>query len=118
MKRPDKILKIYETKNVCKKVYFGTKEAAEDHIKKLANSTNARPAQAYLCHKCNSWHITSWTAPDYKMWEEHFNKEVERVNRDLDIVFDEMQDEFNDMQRQLIDARHEIIRTRIQALKK
>jgi hypothetical protein len=80
MQKPPKIIKIFETKNICKKVYFGTKEAADKHIARRSKEEKAKPATSYLCHKCNCWHTTSWTAPDIHQVIEEINDEIDRLN--------------------------------------
>lgn len=80
MQKPPKIIKIFETKNICKKVYFGTKEAADIHIARRSKEEKAKPATSYLCHKCSCWHITSWTAPDIHQLIEDINAEIDRIN--------------------------------------
>ncbi|MFZ4415013.1 MAG: hypothetical protein ACOYOV_18145 [Bacteroidales bacterium] len=83
LRKPNlKKIKIRETSNVCKKVYFGTKEIADAFIKKRSWEKNARPATSYLCHKCNCWHLTSWESPDV----ERFIKEIQS---DIDILDEE-----------------------------
>ena len=55
----------------CKKTsYVSLKEANKDIDRIKAKSTRAKmPERAYLCHKCNLYHLTS--IPDYKkMYEE------------------------------------------------
>ena len=88
-------IRIKSTHNLCKKVYFGTKEAADEHIKKRSTDKNAKPAESYLCHKCNAWHITSWTSPDVdKVFKEH----------------DQMIDEFIEEYYQAVEANNQIIK--------
>lgn len=83
LKRPNfKKLRIKETSNVCKKVYFGTKEIADAFIKKRSGEKNARPATSYLCHRCNCWHLTSWEAPDVE-------KFIKEIQEDIDILDEE-----------------------------
>ena len=82
MRKPPIIKKIYLDKELCKKVYFGTKEEADRHIEKI-NKTSVRdkkPVRSYLCHKCHCWHLTSWDAPDILKIVEAINTEIESVN--------------------------------------
>jgi len=53
----------------CKKASFKDEEIAMKYIKKLqATSKRDRiPQRAYLCEKCNTWHLTS--KPDYNKVE-------------------------------------------------
>lgn len=92
MKPQRKIIKIFETKNICKKVYFGTKEAAEFHIIKRATEEDAKTARSYLCHKCNCWHITSWTAPDVEGVIAEMNAHIDTINADAEEWYLEHED--------------------------
>jgi len=93
LKRPNfKFLKIKETSNVCKKVYFGTKKIADDFIKKRSNEKDARPATSYLCHLCNCWHITSWEAPDIVHFIKQVNEDIEAIEREYYKQYDQDND--------------------------
>lgn len=93
LKRPNfKFLKIKETSNVCKKVYFGTKQVADDFILKRSKEKDARPATSYLCHKCNCWHITSWEAPDITHFIKQVNEEIEAIENEYYRQYDQDND--------------------------
>jgi hypothetical protein len=68
-------------KKYCKKVSFGTEADANFYIEKL-RKTSTRPiipVRAYLCEKCNNWHLTHIQQEDIpKILAEH-----ERVLRAL-----------------------------------
>jgi len=79
LKKPNILrLKIKETDNTCKKVYFATQQFADDYIKKLqrTSSRDVMPVESYLCSICSCWHLTSWSAVDLQ-------KEFDRVNSEL-----------------------------------
>lgn len=82
MQKPRKIAHLHATKNVCKKVYFGTEKAANEHIAKLQQTSKRDkvPVRAYLCYRCNCWHLTSWEAPDIDLFIKHINEEVDELN--------------------------------------
>lgn len=62
---PEK-LRIKETGNYCKKVYFGTQKDADEYIAKLQKTSKRDkvPVNSYLCERCKCWHLTSWTQLD------------------------------------------------------
>jgi len=44
----------------CKKVSYSTQEFAEMDIKRFGSmNREVKPTRAYLCIKCNTWHLTS-----------------------------------------------------------
>lgn len=92
MQQPRKIARIVETKIRCKKVYFGTKEAADNYVTKLQKNSKRDkiPVRSYLCSKCNCWHLTSWEAPDITKIFEEVNDEIDRVNAEMERMY--MQD--------------------------
>jgi len=106
MNKPKKILKLFETKNVCKKVYFATKAAADYHIKKKSGEGGSRPAHSYLCFKCNCWHITSWTELDINAFIDQFNSEVDEVNKYMESCFNSDIQLMIDMGNELVDLRN------------
>lgn len=55
-------------KPVCKKVYYGSKKAAEDAILNIVSTSHRKkiPTRAYKCAKCKSWHLTSQDTPEHK----------------------------------------------------
>lgn len=86
MKQPNKIAHFNPTKNVCKKVYFGTMEEADKHIAKLQKESKREkvPVRSYLCPKCNCWHLTSWSAPDIEHFVEQINREIDAFNAQIE----------------------------------
>lgn len=62
----------------CSKTKFRDEKTALDFITKL-NKTSARsvrPLRAYLCQRCNTWHLTS-QENDY----DKLKNEIERLNK-------------------------------------
>ena len=95
LKKPNILrLKIKETDNTCKKVYFATQQFADDYIKKLqrTSSRDVMPVESYLCSICSCWHLTSWTSPDIKKEFDQINAELEAteemINRHIKIIND------------------------------
>ena len=87
MKQPRKINHIRADKEgYCKKVYFGSKQQADNYIAKLQKeSTRSKvPVRSYLCYKCNSWHLTSWEAPDIENLICQINEDIDCLNADLE----------------------------------
>jgi len=90
LRKPNiKRLKIHSTSNVCKKVYFGTKEVADAFILKRSKEGDARPATAYLCHRCNCWHLTSWETPD-------IDKLIKEIQNDIDMIQEEYERQYQE----------------------
>lgn len=48
-------------KEPCKKIKYGTKEIAEEDMKRIKKSSKKEilPIRAYKCKICNCWHLTS-----------------------------------------------------------
>ena len=45
---------------ICKKTSYSTENFANEDLKRLQSSKrNNIPTRSYLCHKCNTWHLTS-----------------------------------------------------------
>jgi len=71
--------RITKNSKVCKKVYFATEADADYYIKKLAKTSkrDTKPVRAYLCEKCNCWHLTSWAEVDIDKAFQDIDAEVE-----------------------------------------
>lgn len=91
MQQPRKLRKLQPDAQVCKKVYFGTKEAADEHIVRVqrVSTRDKVPVRSYLCHKCHTWHLTSWDAPDMLHWVSQMNKDIEAINNELGRQYEE-----------------------------
>lgn len=50
-----------ETKQYCRKVSFADEKSANDYLQRLSKTSirEVVPQRAYLCEKCNAWHLTS-----------------------------------------------------------
>ena len=86
LKKPNILrLKIKETDNTCKKVYFATQQFADDYIKKLQKTSNRKivPVGSYLCPICKCWHLTSGTAVDLQKEFDKINTELRNENKRL-----------------------------------
>ena len=48
-------------KEPCKKIKYGTKEIAEEDLKRIRKTSKKEilPVSVYKCAQCNSWHLTS-----------------------------------------------------------
>ena len=86
MKQPRKIHHIRADKEYCKKVAFGTKRDADLYIAKIKKESKRDkiPARSYLCYKCNTWHLTSWEAPDIENLICQINEDIDSLNADLE----------------------------------
>ena len=89
-------LKIKETGNVCKKVYFATQKDADEYISKLQKTSKREkvPVNSYLCERCKAWHLTSWSTPDVK-------KVIEDINSDINTIIDEYNESLEHNETQL-----------------
>lgn len=105
MKQPTKIKKIKIDGSYCKKVSFATKKDADWHIQKKSQSDNAKPAQSYLCHRCNAWHITSWINEDFVHLIKQLNIEIEAINKQNDEMYIEATDAICLMNNILVDLK-------------
>ena len=108
-------LKIKETGNYCKKVYFGTQEMADAYIAKL-NKTSTRekvPVESYLCHTCNCWHLTSWQSPDIAKFIDDTNAELDAFRADYDYVFEHNMQVMDYMAKLYQDAQIEIANLKV-----
>ena len=65
---------------ICKKVSFINEKFALEYIDKLQRtSTRSRkPVNAYLCHHCLSWHLTSIELKEIKQLK-FLNRQVENL---------------------------------------
>ena len=86
MKKPERIKLIKPEKEYCKKVAFGTKEAADYYLVKIKRNSKREkvPERSYLCYKCNCWHLTSWEAPDIELLFVQINSEIEELNKSIE----------------------------------
>ena len=86
MQQPRKIQHIRADKEYCKKVYFGTRQQADSYIAKIQKESTRQkvPVRSYLCFRCNSWHLTSWEAPDIENLIGQINAEIDCLNADME----------------------------------
>jgi predicted RNase H-like nuclease (RuvC/YqgF family) len=81
--------KIKKDSIVCRKVKFSDENSALFTIKKIEeNSTiKKKPNRAYLCEKCNCWHLTS--RPDIYVIQNE-NKELKKKTEELIKTIEEL----------------------------
>jgi len=75
-----------QKKYSCRKVRFSDENSALFTIKKINEtaSLKKKPTRAYLCSKCNSWHLTS--KPDLYVLQDENKKlktEIEKLNKSI-----------------------------------
>lgn len=75
-----------QKKYTCRKVRFSDENSALFTIKKINEtaSLKKKPNRAYLCSKCNSWHLTS--KPDLYVLQDENKKlksEIEKLNNSI-----------------------------------
>lgn len=91
MKQPIKIHHIRADEEYCKKVAFGTKKDADFYLEKIKKESKRDkiPERSYLCYKCNTWHLTSWEAPDIENLICQINEDIDCLNSDLELQYEQ-----------------------------
>lgn len=74
----------------CKKVSYTNEKFANEDIKLFCQSgRKIKPTRAYLCLKCNTWHLTS--SPINKNVLNRYYSKIERLEKDNKFFRDEVE---------------------------
>ena len=84
----------------CKKASFANEAAANTYIDRLKKtSTRSKvPQRAYLCNKCNNWHLSSTIS-----WEQQ-HLELDNKLKDLEDRFKRLETSLHDREQKLLAA--------------
>ncbi len=119
MKQRKKILRIYEEKQICKKVYFGTEKDANEYIDKLQRTSTreVKPVRSYLCPRCKCWHLTSWTELDIEYFLKQINEMIDSFNADQDREYEQDTKLFSTALNELVELKKENKRLELEIYK-